>query len=279
MTSYRTLQRVINAQPSSDGAGVRIRRVAGRDVQRQLDPFLMLDEIRSDDSADYIGGFPSHPHRGFETITYMLEGKLRHSDHMGNSGVLESGGVQWMLAGRGVIHSEMPEQADGLMHGFQMWLNLPAATKMQPPRYRDFPGDSFPLKQLSGGVVARVMVGKAALDEELVVGPLQREETEPVVMDVSAPPGGEFVWPCGGIVTVLVYVYEGRAGELEAGQMGVFAAGDLLSLPASDNGFKALVLAGKPLREPIYQYGPFVMNSVEQIEQALADYNRGELVG
>lgn len=278
MSTYRTLQRVIPARPSADGDGVRIKRIAGKDVQQQLDPFLMLDEIRSDDSADYIGGFPPHPHRGFETITYMLEGKLRHSDHLGNSGLLESGGVQWMLAGRGVIHSEMPEQTNGLMHGFQLWLNLPAAGKMQPARYRDFPVESFPVAQLQAGVEARVLAGTVQFAGESFAGPLQRDTTEPVIMDVSVSPGGEFTWRCGSAATVLVYVYEGSVPGLGQAQMGVYAQGDTLRLAASTGSVKVLVLAGNPLREPIAQYGPFVMNSMKEIEQALADYNSGRLI-
>lgn len=278
MNRYRKLQRIIPAQPSADGDGVRIKRIAGRDVQRQMDPFLMLDEIRSDDSADYIGGFPAHPHRGFETITYLLDGKMRHSDHLGNHGLLESGGVQWMLAGRGVIHSEMPEQDNGLLHGFQLWLNLPAVDKMQPARYQDFPRESFPATELPSGAAIRVLAGSPALGAGHLAGPLRRPVTEPVIMDVTLESGAEFEWHSGGSATVLVYVYEGGLRDLQAGQMGVYAEGEVLQLAALAPGARLLVISGQPLREPIAQYGPFVMNSVEEIERAIADYNSGQLV-
>lgn len=278
MAIQRKLVSVANAEPSADGAGVKIRRLAGRSLQRVMDPFLMLDEIRSDDSADYIGGFPSHPHRGFETITYMLRGKMRHADHLGNDGLLQSGDVQWMLAGRGVIHSEMPEQSEGLMHGFQLWLNLPAAQKMQPPAYRDLPAETLPEMALDSGAKVKLLLGKARFDARCLRAPVERPVTEPVIMDVELAAGASLGWHCGEQATVMVYVYDGALPGLNNGQLGVYAQGDELALQAGDQAVRVLVVAGLPLREPIAQYGPFVMNSVEEIEQALVDYNNGALV-
>lgn len=274
----RTLARVIDARPTADGAGVRIRRIAGPDLNALLDPFLMLDEIRSDDGADYIGGFPPHPHRGFETITYMLDGSLQHRDHMGNEGLLGPGGVQWMTAGRGVIHSEMPQQEQGLMHGYQIWLNLPAKDKMRDPGYRDYAAAEFPRVTLASGVDVTVIAGAVDNGHEVVVGPATSAHTEPALLDVTLPAGVRFEWPVASDRTVLVYVISGALDALSAGQMGVFRGGDHLSLDAREQSARVLVLAGRPLREPIKQYGPFVMNTVEQIEQALADYRDNRLV-
>lgn len=278
MSTQRRLVRVVDAQPGADGAGVKIRRLAGRELQRVMDPFLMLDEIRSDDSADYIGGFPSHPHRGFETITYMLQGKMRHADHLGNDGLLQSGDVQWMLAGRGVIHSEMPEQSEGLMHGFQLWLNLPATQKMQPPAYRDLRSDELPQAELDSGAVVKLLLGKTRLGDRCLQAPVERPDTAPVIMDVQLAADASLEWPCGEDATVIVYVFQGALPGLKSGQLGVFAQGDVLRLQAGEQAVRLLVVAGIPLREPIAQYGPFVMNSVEEIEQALLDYNNGALV-
>lgn len=275
MNEVRQLVRVIASQPSADGDGVKIHRIGGRQYHAVLDPFLMLDEIRSDDSADYIGGFPPHPHRGFETITYMLEGRLRHSDHLGNNGVLEPGGLQWMVAGRGVIHSEMPEQEQGLLHGFQLWLNLPAAAKMQSASYRDFSAADFPVVQAADGVQVRVLAGAPMLDGVTVTAPVTRPSTEPVILDVALDRGAEWSWRCGDEANLLVYVVTGAVEGLVAGQMGVFQGGDRLQLRAPESAVRLLVLSGRPLREPVWQYGPFVMNSMAEIEQTLAEYNSG----
>lgn len=280
MNKPRNLTRVIDARPAADGDGVKIRRIAGQHLHAVLDPFLMLDEIHSDDSADYIGGFPSHPHRGFETITYMLDGRMRHRDHMGNEGLLEPGGVQWMTAGRGVIHSEMPEQQAGLLHGFQLWLNLPAAEKMRAAAYQDFQDGEMPRLKLEGGVDVKLIAGSVAGQEGVISHPL----TEPTILDVQLPATAAFSWNWPVEQTVLVFVYAGSITaqdsewNLQAGQMGVFTQGERLQIAAPDDIAKVLVLAGRPLREQVHQYGPFVMNSVEQIEQALSDYNRGTLV-
>lgn len=279
MSDLRQLTRVIDARPAADGDGVKIRRIAGQDLYRDMDPYLMLDEICSDDSADYIGGFPSHPHRGFETITYMLDGVMRHRDHMGNEGLLQSGGVQWMTAGRGVIHSEMPEQREGLLHGFQLWLNLPAAQKMQSPDYRDYRSEEFPVVELSSGGSVKVIAGEFSQGDRSVKGPVAREFTRPAYLDLTLPAQATFEWPVPEDQTVLVYVFAGELDNLSRGQMGVFTRGGLLSLLSGNDVVRALLLAGSPLREPVRQYGPFVMNTVDEIEQAIEDYNSGRLAG
>jgi redox-sensitive bicupin YhaK (pirin superfamily) len=278
MTQYRTLQRVINARATADGDGVKIRRIAGRDVNTQLDPFLLLDEMHSEDGADYIGGFPSHPHRGFETITYMLDGAMRHRDHLGNEGVISSGGVQWMTAGAGVIHSEMPEQSDGLLHGFQLWLNLPAQEKMQPAAYQEYGSDQIPVLELEAGGLIRVIAGAVPFGGELVVGPVAASTTRPTYLDISLSAGAGWELPVDPGQTVLLLVYEGATSELGAGQLGVYHQGDTLAITASAQGARALLLAATPLREPIAQYGPFVMNTQQEIEQAISDYNEGRFV-
>lgn len=277
MTQYRTLQRVINARATSDGDGVRISRIAGRDVMAQIDPFLLLDEIRSEDGADYIGGFPAHPHRGFETITYMLDGAMRHKDHLGNEGVITSGDVQWMTAGRGVIHSEMPEQTDGLLHGFQLWLNLPAAEKMKPASYQEYPSAQIPVVDLEGGGRVKLIAGELSHQGPTVHGPVTDSSTHPTYLDIELFPGEHWDLPVKLEQTVLLLVFRGATTELSAGQMGIYQQGDTLSLTASGQGVRALLLSGTPIREPIKQYGPFVMNTAVEIEQAINDYNEGSL--
>jgi len=278
MSTERTLQHIIDARDSADGDGVKIRRIAGRHVNAQLDPFLMLDEIRSDDSADYMGGFPAHPHRGFETITYMLDGAFRHKDHLGNEGVIGSGDVQWMTAGRGVIHSEMPEQTDGRMHGFQLWLNLPAAEKMKPASWQEIGRDQIPAIVLPGGGRVKVIAGNVEHEGHTVAGPVAQGTTQPTYLDVDLPANGSWNLAANPDHSLLVLVFQGASTELREGQMGVYQDGDSLTLQAGSEGMRALVLGGKPLREPIAQYGPFVMNTMEQVEDAIRDYNDGRLV-
>lgn len=278
MTVYRRLQHVVDARAASDGDGVKIRRIAGRSINAAIDPFLLLDEIRSEDGADYVGGFPSHPHRGFETITYMLEGAMRHRDHLGNEGVIGAGDVQWMTAGRGVIHSEMPEQADGLLHGFQLWLNLPASEKMKPAAYQEFDRERIPVIDLPEGGRLKVIAGEVAGDGKSVRGPVSVGATEPVYLDVYLAPGVRWELPVRAEQAVLLLVFQGATAELSEGQLGIYTEGDRLAMTASGQGARALLLAGTPLREPIRQYGPFVMNTDEEIEQALKDYNAGMLV-
>ena len=278
MPQNRKLQQVINAMPSSDGDGVIIRRVAGRDVMAQIDPFLLLDEIRSEDGADYIGGFPSHPHRGFETITYMIDGAMRHKDHLGNEGVIASGGVQWMTAGRGVIHSEMPEQTDGLLHGFQLWLNLPASEKMKPAAYQEYANAQIPVLKPEEGVTVKLIAGTLPAQGGTYSGPVAATSTRPTYLDIQMKPGASWELLVDPQQTVILQVFAGATTDLSDGQMGIYQNGDTLSLSASELGTRALLLAGTPLREPISQYGPFVMNTSQEIEQAIKDYNEGRLV-
>jgi redox-sensitive bicupin YhaK (pirin superfamily) len=276
--TIRKLQKVINAVTSKDGDGVKIQRIAGRNVNAVLDPFLMLDEINSDDASDYIGGFPEHPHRGFETITYMKAGRMRHRDHMGNEGVIEAGDVQWMTAGRGVLHSEMPEQDAGLLHGFQLWLNLPADEKMKPAKYRDIRSHDVSELKLADSSLLRVIAGEVVTKGKTLLGPLPRLSTEPVLLDLELATNERVNLSFNEDNPALVYIYSGSTTELERRQMGVYSSGEQLSITAGNNGVGLLVLSGKPLAEPIVQYGPFVMNSSEQIERAIQDYQQGQLV-
>ncbi|WP_339670885.1 pirin family protein [Dasania marina] len=291
----RKLKRIVQAQASSDGAGVRIQRLAGRDLNRAMDPFLMIDEIRSEDGADYIGGFPSHPHRGFETITYMKQGLMRHKDHMGNEGLLAAGDVQWMTAARGVIHSEMPEQSEGLLHGFQLWLNLPAAEKMLPAAYADYASEQLPVFELGDGSAIKVIAGTYSpfsgdqrsagpeVNAKSVTSPIPQGTTEALYWDLQLAPGAQWQAAIPAGHNLAVYVYEGSTVEVEGmalatRQLGLYGDGEGLQLQAGSQGLSALVVAGKPLKEPIAQHGPFVMNSTEEIEQAIADYQAGRLV-
>lgn len=284
----RTLQRVIASIATSDGAGVRLRRSIGHGQGARLDPFLMLDEFSSDNPGDYIAGFPAHPHRGFETVTYMLDGHMRHEDHFGNVGELKNGGVQWMTAGRGIVHSEMPQQEQGRMRGFQLWINLPAKEKMKPAHYRDIPPAEIPVAALPGGGRAKVIAGSIELEGGAVRGPIQGLSTDPLYLDVELPAGGVFSQAIDSGHNAFVYAYEGSVAigdaaapgvatprRLKTQSAGVLSAGDRIEIRADAGGARFLVLAGRPLREPVAQYGPFVMNTVEEIEQAIADYQSG----
>jgi redox-sensitive bicupin YhaK (pirin superfamily) len=261
---------------ASDGAGVKLTRVIGQPALPDLDPFLMLDEFGSDDPQAYIAGFPDHPHRGFETVTYMLAGRMRHRDNKGHEGLLTAGSVQWMTAGRGIVHSEMPEQEQGLMQGFQLWLNLPARDKLTAPRYQDIAPDEIPLVTLAPGVRAKVIAGRLGG----VTGPVDAGATRPVYGDVTLDPGAAASIPLPEGHAAFVYVFEGEAqvGEpakrLERGRIGVLSAGGGVSL-ASAVGARLILLAGKPIHEPVAKYGPFVMNTTEELRQAFADYQAG----
>ncbi len=279
--SSRKIVQVAASMPTSDGAGVRLKRALGTPRVPIVDPFLMLDEFSSDDASDYIAGFPNHPHRGFETVTYMLDGRMEHRDSVGNRGLLTSGSVQWMTAGRGIIHSEMPQQEEGLMRGFQLWVNLPAAHKMDPPRYQDIPPAEIPVVEGEDGLWVKVIAGRYGE----VVGPVGGVHTEPLMLDVKLPAGGEarFEIPAGH--AGFVYTFEGEAqfggeGEpttVQCGLLGVLGDdGDEL-LVRSEQGGRFLLLAGKPIEEPVARYGPFVMNTREELEQAFADYRAGRL--
>lgn len=279
VSSPRRIERLISGLPTSDGAGVKLTRVLTQDLQQRLDPFLMLDAFGSDQADDYIAGFPDHPHRGFETVTYMIAGRMRHRDSAGNEGLLENGGVQWMTAGRGVIHSELPEQEEGLMEGFQLWLNLPAAGKMQPPWYRDFKAADLPQLQLPG-VNLTVIAGQS----QGLAGAVQRERTEPLYLDLHMSAGSRFSQPLPASHNAFVYVYRGQvslAGQsVPVQKMAILAndpASDGVQIEASQDS-RLLLIAGRPLREPIVQYGPFVMNTKQEIYQAVTDFQSGKLV-
>lgn len=279
----RSLQSLIPSVATSDGAGVKIKRSLGQNQHSRLDPFLMLDFFGSNKAGDYIKGFPPHPHRGFETVTYMLEGHMLHEDHLGNQGHLKSGGVQWMTAGRGIIHSEMPQQEHGLMQGFQLWLNLPAAEKMKPAAYVDIAPEQIPTLELPQGSI-KVIAGSAQTAEAKQNGPIQGLSTAPQYYDIAlqanksltlALPAGHtaFVYPYQGDVQVVASSEPRRVPEHHA---GVLSQGESLTL-LSTAPCRLLVLAGAAINEPIVQYGPFVMNSVAEIEQAIRDYQNGTL--
>ena len=273
----RRLSRIIEAISTSEGAGVKLYRSLGLSAAARLDPFLLLDEFASDDPSEYGAGFPAHPHRGFETVTYMLAGHMHHEDHLGNKGDLSPGGVQWMTAGRGIVHSEMPQQTAGRMHGFQLWVNLPVAQKMKPAAHRDIPGHEIPSVPLTPGTSARVIAGRLGT----TMGPVSGGATDPHYFDVRLRAGSAAVLPLPPGHNAFVYVYQGRLtlGEqsLSPKQAGILGQGDTLSLPTQEADSAFLLIAGRPLGEPVVQYGPFVMNTVEEIDQALADYRAGRL--
>jgi len=274
----REVARVVRGRPASDGAGVKLTRVIGQSDLDMLDPFLMLDEFRSDSSSDYIGGFPEHPHRGFETVTYMLAGRMRHGDNQGNSGLLTPGSVQWMTAGRGILHSEMPEQEDGLMWGFQLWVNLPAKDKMTAPRYQDIAPELVP-EVARGAARVRVIAGEFGG----VQGPISGIATEPLYLDLRLEKGAQLDVPISVGHNAFVYVYEGqariggeRAQALTRGDLGVLASeGGTVHVAAPDAPARLILVAGKPLEEPVTKYGPFVMNTPAQIMQAVEDFRAG----
>ncbi|PWV63121.1 pirin family protein [Plasticicumulans acidivorans] len=277
----RALEGLVRGQVTTDGDGVRLTRVIGHGLQQRLDPYLMLDAFGTDEPRDYIGGFPDHPHRGFEAITYMIAGRMRHRDSAGHEGLLQNGDVQWMVAGSGLVHSEMPEQEDGRMEGFQLWLNLPAADKMTAPAWRDIPAAAIPRFVTDAGAEVSVIAGSS----HGVQGAMQRPVTEPLYLDMTIEPGGRFAQPLPAERNVFIYVYRGElhAGgrTVSAGYLGLFANsagsdGLELSVAADAEGsVRAILVAGQPLREPIAQHGPFVMNTREQLYQAAADYQSG----
>jgi redox-sensitive bicupin YhaK (pirin superfamily) len=280
VATSRRVERLVRGQPTSDGDGVKLTRVLTQPLQRRLDPFLMLDAFGSDSASDYIGGFPSHPHRGFETVTVMLEGRMRHQDSVGNVGLLEPGSVQWMTAGRGIIHSEMPEQEEGRMAGFQLWVNLAAKDKMTAPAYRDVPPAGVPVFTLDGGVTVRVIAGAS----HGVTGAVTRPTTEPLYLDVALPAGTAFAQPIPAGHNAFVYVYGGaveiEGTRVDSERMAILAneaSADGVAVRALDGDARLLVIAGRPLNEPIVQYGPFVMNTPDEIHQAVADFQRGKL--
>ena len=275
----RRVERLVVGQATSDGAGVKLTRVLSQPLQRRLDPFLMLDAFGSDQADDYIAGFPDHPHRGFETVTYMIAGRMLHRDSAGHEGLLENGGVQWMTAGRGVIHSEIPQQEEGVMEGFQLWLNLPAQDKMSAPWYRDFAAGELPRFTTEDGVEATVIAGES----HGVRGAVTRAVTAPLYLDLHLPAGTSFSQPLPAGHNAFVYVYRGQVklGEVEVPvrNMAILANAadrDGVRIEASEEA-RVLLIAGRPLGEPIAQYGPFVMNTEQEIYQAVADYRAGRL--
>lgn len=274
--SWRNVARVTIGQETSDGAGVRLKRVIGSPELDYLDPFLMLDAFGSDRADDYIAGFPSHPHRGIETVTYMLDGRMRHGDNKGNSGVLVSGSVQWMTAGRGIVHSEMPEQEDGLMRGFQLWVNLPAKDKMCEPHYQDFAPDQVPEVRREDGVKVRVVAGTYQGTQ----GAVQGIAADPTYLDVTLPAGAAFEHAIARGHTAFAYVFEGAAEvggvRVESGQLAVLGEGERVAARApAETPARFILVAGKPLNEPMARWGPFVMNTREEILQAVDDYQAG----
>ncbi len=269
----RQITRRVHGTDTSDGAGVKLKRIIGQPALDMLDPFLLLDEFRSDSADDYIAGFPEHPHRGFETVTYMLAGHMRHGDNHGNRGDLTPGSVQWMTAGRGIVHSEMPQQEDGLMWGFQLWVNLPAKDKMTAPRYQDIGPERIPVVRPADGVEVKVIAGALAG----AIGPVEGIPTAPVYLDVALQPGARFTLhlPLGH--HAFAYLFEGESalvgGEpLQHSELGVLSDGEQLQLAGGDKASRLLIVAGRPLQEPVARYGPFVMNTQAQIQQAIADF-------
>lgn len=276
MTS-RPVEQVLPATEVTEGAGVTVHRTIGTPGLRQFDPFLMLDYFNSDNPNDYIAGFPDHPHRGFITLTYMLDGYMLHRDSMGNEGNLRSGGAQWMKAASGVIHSEMPKQVNGLMRGFQLWINLPAREKMSAPAYQEFAGEAFPVIEHNGTRV-KILCG----DYQGTRGPIRDDYTNVQYLDIRLPANGGFSHHIDAALRGFIYVYEGDAAvaatHLPQHSFAVMGEGDSIAVAAGKDGARFIVVAGKPIGEPIVQYGPFVMTSMDDIKQAIADYNNGTLV-
>ncbi|MCX7192051.1 MAG: pirin family protein [Proteobacteria bacterium] len=277
-TQSRSIEQLVEGVLTSDGAGVKLTRVLSGKLQQRLDPFLMLDAFGSDVPDEYIAGFPDHPHRGFETVTYMLSGRMRHRDNAGHEGLLQNGDVQWMTAGRGLIHSEMPEQEHGVMEGFQLWLNLPAKSKMNAPWYQDFASSAIPEQLTASGVTVRVIAGSC----DSMTGIITREDTEPLYLDIHLPAGATFTTALPETHNAFIYVYRGavKVGEtiVDSRRMGILSnTGDGVTLSATEDA-RLILLAGKPLNEPVVQYGPFVMNTQEEIHQALDDYRNGRFI-
>jgi redox-sensitive bicupin YhaK (pirin superfamily) len=274
--SHRHITRRVRGMDTSDGAGVKLKRVIGQPALDLLDPFLLLDEFRSDQAGDYIEGFPEHPHRGFETVTYMLAGRMQHRDNHGNRGDLGPGSVQWMTAGRGILHSEMPQQEEGLMWGFQLWVNLPASDKMTAPRYQDIPPADIPVVHPAEGVTVRVVAGELVGQK----GPVSGVATDPIYLDIALDAGARFELDLPEGHSAFAYVFDGSsatvAGEpLSRSELAVLSKGDKVSLSAEQHA-RVLLVAGRPLAEPVARYGPFVMNTPAQIHEAIADFRAGK---
>lgn len=283
-TTYARVARHVQGSATSDGAGVKLTRVIGGAALPDLDPFLLLDEFGTDQAEDYIAGFPDHPHRGFETVTYMLDGRMRHKDNHGNEGLLVPGSVQWMTAGRGLVHSEMPEQEAGRMRGFQLWVNLPAKDKMTEPRYKEFAAERIPVVRPGAGVNVKAIAGAIGDGNGLEIhGPIAQPATDPVYLDIAldADAAWEYILPEGH--NAFAYVFEGDAAlgdgddarELGTHEMGVLGGGDTVKLQAGGAGARLILVAGRPLREPVARHGPFVMNTKQEVMQAFVDFQEG----
>ncbi len=272
----RTVKQIITGQPTTDGAGVELTRIIGQPALPMLDPFLLLDVFRSDDPRDYIAGFPPHPHRGFETVTYLLAGKMRHQDNAGHEGVIESGDIQWMTAGKGIVHSEMPEQENGLLEGFQLWVNLPASHKMSEPVYQEISKEQIPVEVRDGNVKVRVIAGVTSLGTH---GPVMQPLTEPLYLDVSMPDNGTFTESIPATHNAFIYLIEGGVAlgknhqeSLKPRELAVLSQGNDVVISSTKAQTRFLLIAGKPLQEPVARGGPFVMNTDDEVRQAFADY-------
>ncbi|MFA5984940.1 MAG: pirin family protein [Methylococcaceae bacterium] len=282
-SSLRQLGSILQAQPTSDGAGVKLKRILSPQHKQTFDPFILLDEFGSEQADDYIAGFPEHPHRGFETVTYMLAGTMLHRDHLGHQGHLSAGGVQWMTAGRGIIHSEMPEQDHGLLHGFQLWINLPAQEKMTAPRYQEFSAQEIPQLELADGGYLKVIAGDFNLGPRHLSGAVKGISTAPLYLDVALASGQSLDIPVPEQHTALLYVYQGAINvdenrpPLQTGFLGQMLKGNHIRLTNHDKPARFLLIAAAPLHEPVVQSGPFVMNTQAEIEQAYRDYRDGVL--
>ena len=272
----RTVKQIIKGMPATDGAGVELTRVIGQPALNMLDPFLLLDAFRSDKPEDYIAGFPPHPHRGFETVTYLLEGRMRHKDNAGHEGVIESGGIQWMTAARGIEHSEMPEQENGLLEGFQLWVNLPAEHKMDAPAYQEYSKEKIPVETRDDGSVIRVITGTTSQGTR---GPVVQPLTEPLYLDVSLPANQQFDEVLPHLHNAFVYVINGpieiAGNSLSRDELAILSEGESISVNAAADDVRFLLIAGKPLNEPVARGGPFVMNTRDEIDQAFEDYRAG----
>ncbi len=277
MSTVREIRQIIPSQPTSDGDGVKIQRVAEFN-NASFSPFLMMDELKSDDRADYVGGFPPHPHRGIETLTYMLKGHFQHRDHMNNVGELRSGGAQWMAAGRGVIHSEMPIMQDGALHGFQIWINQPAKDKMQPAQYHDFQPETITEVEDKDAGLVRIIAGELNFNGNQATGPLTKTGVKATVADWRPSAGATIELVTESDYNMMVYVYQGnveaQTREIKQGAMALLSKGELVTLTANEQS-GVLLFIGEPINEPVVHYGPFVMNSIDEIEQAIQDYNEG----
>ena len=276
MKHTNKIKQIVRGMATQDGAGVTLTRIIGQPSLPRLDPFLMLDEFGSDKPQDYLAGFPQHPHRGFQTVTYMLAGKMEHRDSSGNTGMIETGGIQWMNAGKGIIHSEMPKQTEGLMRGFQLWVNLPANEKMSQPNYQDIKAEQVPVVRDIAGLEVRVLVGEF-MD---ISGPVNAQAVKPVFLDCRFSQNQKLELPCDNEQVFFVYCYEGELvlanQTLVKGQLAVLEPSSMLSILGSA-GSQCIIVGGRPINEPVVQYGPFVMNTEEEIRQAVDDFRQGRL--